>query len=354
LATRARWSRRLARTSALTLLLVAGCSSFQDVTSVVDLRILGIKADPAEIYVDPSTLDSRTDPFVSDMTALVIDPKGGGRPVQYSVLACPRAIDTVTAATGRNGVICEHNVPGATPTSLELVPPDAPLSTSDPGPEHDIPLHFSVPPSLLQLAFTVDPVAASEGFQLPVTVQFELAAGTESIVATKRMIFSQAVPGHPEQAANMNPVVSTVNVYPSRDAQARPIGSTVLAENDTGTVPLGGHLWFQPDGGGAESYFTRILTRDSPPQVTVNTDGIVETLRFAYFTDAGVLAPPTTSTEPSPLFTTPDGVIHLESQYTAPTVMPANPLVNVWIVVRDERGGASWTKRQIQLVPSAP
>src|SRR5882757_8618771 len=89
-----------------------GCSTFQDESTIIDLRILGIKAEPPEIYVvDPSTLASQTQPFTSKLTALVVDPKGNGRSISYDVLACPRDIDTVTAATGHNGVICQHNVP---------------------------------------------------------------------------------------------------------------------------------------------------------------------------------------------------------------------------------------------------
>src|SRR5207342_586857 len=99
--------------------ILSGCSSFQDVTTVIDLRLLGIKADPPEIYVDPMALP--TTPFTSTITALVVDPQGNGRAVSYSALACPREIDSVTAATGKNGVVCQHNVPGQTPSSLEII-----------------------------------------------------------------------------------------------------------------------------------------------------------------------------------------------------------------------------------------
>src|SRR5215831_20314850 len=111
-------SKALAAVAFFTLA-VGGCSSFQDESTLIDLRILGIKADPPEIYVDPSTLANQTAPFTSTLTALVLDPKGNGRTISYDVLACPRDIDTVTAATGHNGVICQHNVPGQTPTSYE-------------------------------------------------------------------------------------------------------------------------------------------------------------------------------------------------------------------------------------------
>jgi hypothetical protein len=328
--------------------LTAGCSSFQDESTIVDLRILGIKADPPEIYVDPSTLANQTDPFKSTFTALVVDPKGNGRAISYDVLACPRDIDTVTAATGHNGVICQPNVPGQTPTSLEVIPPATPAMTSDPGPEHDISFDFSVSPALLAQAFTVDPNAAASGFQLPVVVQMELAAGTENLVTTKRLIFSQQLPDRPPQSPNQNPEVTTVTVYPARDANLDPISPVPLDSSAPLAVPLGGTIWFEPGGAIAEAYSTRTLTHDNPPQV-VTTDVPAETLRYAFFTTAGTFTPFETSTATPAIFTKPDRP-HIESHYTAPTSMPDNPLLTVWIVVRDERGGASWTTRQIQLV----
>jgi hypothetical protein len=332
---------------ALAALALGGCSTFQDESTVIDLRILGIKADPPEIYVDPSTLASQTTPFKSTFTALVVDPKGNGRSISYDVLACPRDIDTVTAATGHNGVICQQNVAGQTPTSYEVIPPSTPATTTDPGPEHDISFDFSVPPSLLQLAFTADPYAAM-GFQLPVVVQMELGAGSENIIATKRLIFSQQLPDRPAQAPNQNPEVTTVTTYPARDANLDPISPTPLDPSAPVTVPLGGKLWFEPGGAVAEAYSTRTLTRDNPPQV-VTTDVPAETLRFAFFTTAGTFTPVETSTATSAIFTKP-GRPHLESQYAAPTKMPDNPLVTLWIFAHDERGGASWTTRQIQLI----
>ncbi len=328
--------------------LTAGCSSFQDESTIVDLRILGIKADPPEIYVDPSTLANQTDPFKSTLTALVVDPKGNGRTISYDVLACPRDIDTVTAATGHNGVICQHNVAGQTPTSLEVIPPDMPATTSDPGPEHDISFDFSVSPALLAQAFTVDPNAAASGFQLPVVVQMELAAGSESLVTTKRLIFSQQLPDRPPQSPNQNPEVTTMTTYAARDANLDPVSPEPLDNSAPLKLPLGGTMWFEPGGAVAEAYSTRTLTHDNPPQV-VTTDVPAETLRYAFFTTAGTFTPVETSTATPAIFTKPDRP-HIESHYTAPTSMPDNPLLTVWIVVRDERGGASWTTRQIQLI----
>jgi len=329
---------------------VAGaCGNFENVSTVLDLRVLGIMAEPPEIYVDRSTLATQTDPFVSTFTALVVDPRGAGRPVSYSAIACPREIDTVTAATGRNGVVCQHNVPGMTPSSLEIISPDTPAETGDPGPEHQIAFEFKVPPPLLDLAFMLDPFGA-QGFQLPIVVQLELGAGTESIVATKRMIFSQQLdPPRPPQAPNQNPVPGSIRVYPARDAQRLPIDPMVIDDAHPIELPARGQLWFEPMDTPREAYSTRTLTRENPPQV-ITQDVEQETLRFAFFASAGAFAPPETTTVKS-LLRDEQGEPHLESQYTAPAVRPDDPLVTIWIVTHDERGGTSWIRRQLTIGP---
>jgi hypothetical protein len=342
-----RWAFASAFTGAA-VLAATGCANFEDESRIVDLRILGIMADPPEIYFDPQTVGADPDPLTSAVTALVVDPRGNGRAVSYSALACPRELDTVTAATGRNGVVCAHNVPGMTPSSLEIIPPDMPAATTDPGPEHDIPLAVSVSGQLVEAALGLDPFGA-QGFQMPLVVQLELAAGAESIVATKRVIFSQQLVDRPPQAANQNPTLTSVLVYPTRDAQANPVDAMDLPDGTPISLPLGAQLWFEPVGAVAEPYSTRSLTRDTPPQI-VTLDVPAESLRYAFFTNAGAFSPAETTSIRS-VVRDDHGRVHVESLYTAPGVMPDDPNVTIWIVVHDERGGASWSRRQLTLEP---
>ena len=332
--------------------LAAGCSNFQDESTILDLRVLGIMAEPPELYVDPATvarLLTGNDPLPTDdarslastVTALVLDPAGQGRAVSYAALACPREIDTVTAATGQNGIICAHDAA----TTIDLLDPPGPQDSAAAGIEHDIIVPFAISLNQLADAFRLDPQGAA-GFQLPIAVQLELAAGSERVVTTKRVIFAEQLPDRPP-SVNHNPLVTKVTIYPARDAMANPIAPTELAEGEPVTVPLGGEIWFEPGGAIAEPYSIREATHDVPPQIFTK-DVPAETLRYAFFTTAGTFSPVETSTVALPIFTNLDHV-HIESQYTAPAVMPADPNLTVWIVVRDERGGASWTTRRIVL-----
>jgi len=327
---------------------VAGCGNFEDVTTVIDLRVLAIAAEPPEIVVDPMHLDG---PFQTTLTALVGDPTGQARPISVDVLACPRQIDAVTAATGRNGVVCKPFDPQSTDpdASVAVTPSSAPpMVDRTPFGDGEIALPFVFPQDLLLRAYRLDPFAQL-GFQMPITFQFVVAAGDQREIATKRMIFAVAPPDHPDQPANSNPHLTGLSTYVSRDDQGMPVDPQPFELDHPPEVPLGGSLWFEPEGadGQAETYFTRALTREANPQVVVNQ--LKETLRYAFYTSAGSWSPPSTITAPPIVREQPERV-HLESRYRAPTVMPADPNVTFWVIVRDERGGASWTKGRLTLV----
>jgi hypothetical protein len=68
-----------------------------------------------------------------------------------------------------------------------------------------------------------------------------------------------------------------------------------------------------------------------------------ERLRFAWFTDGGGSYSRETTSQPAPgQPTPPDG---LTTMWREPTHV-VSP-INVWVVVRDGRGGTSWAQRQI-------
>jgi len=73
----------------------AGCTNFEDPTTVIDLRMLAAVVAPSEIILDadlsdPSmpVVDPANNPPVT-VTPLIVDPRGNGRKVTYTISACP-------------------------------------------------------------------------------------------------------------------------------------------------------------------------------------------------------------------------------------------------------------------------
>lgn len=338
--------------------LCAGCGDFQDVSTVVDLRVLDVSADPPEILVDPTKLAAfiadpenaplpTSGPAQSRLTALIGDPAGGERTITVDAVACPRSIDAVTAATGRNGIVCAPVDPASTDPNASVAvtaPPPAPptVASRTTFGDAELTLPFSFPADLLVRAYQNDPYARL-GFQLPVAFQFTVSAGAEREVAIKRVIFTVPPDGHADQKPNANPRIPSVITYNMRDANADPIDPQPVNLEQPLPVPLDASIWLEPQGAGleAEHYFTRELTHDATPQVITSLE--TETLRYAFYATAGTFSPPSTNTVIPIIRSKPDRA-HLESKYQAPRIMPADPNVTFWIVVRDERGGSSWIK----------
>jgi hypothetical protein len=82
-----------------------------------------------------------------------------------------------------------------------------------------------------------------------------------------------------------------------------------------------------------------------------------ETLRFQFFASAGKFDPWETSSELTS-GATPQSRVPVEGQYHPPPLGELLPdgkggrsrEVRIWIVARDERGGASWTERRLLVV----
>ena len=74
---------------------VSACTDFANPTTVVDLRLLAVRTEPSEIILDADlsnpampVVDPANNPPVV-VTPLIIDPRGGGRQVTYTISACP-------------------------------------------------------------------------------------------------------------------------------------------------------------------------------------------------------------------------------------------------------------------------
>jgi hypothetical protein len=122
-------------------------------------------------------------------------------------------------------------------------------------------------------------------------------------------------------------------------------------------IPAGTkEIWIRPAPATAEPFWTTVIDPDTHHAVPFHVDR--ETLRYRFFATAGTYSPAVTSSEPMPGFV-PTGPIPLESKLTLPTetgslpidASTGRPLITIWVVVRDDRGGESWLQRQLLLTP---
>ena len=216
---------------------VAGtaCTNFENPTTVIDLRVLGIMAEPSEIILDADVTDPAmptVDPannLAVTITPLIIDP--AGRAVSYTVVACPNN-PFGAAPPGPGGMGGGGPYPsGGARTSVGSAMCDEQSPTTWPiitGPI-DVPANataaFTFQPSVdnLLAAFRADVFVDQfrhihGGFDLgmPLTIQLNIDAGGEKLVAIKRVLY-WAVPINDAQMPNQTPTIAELRLFDERD-----------------------------------------------------------------------------------------------------------------------------------------
>jgi hypothetical protein len=315
----------------------AACTpSFDDPSNVKDLRVLVVVAEPPEILVDEQDPSQALVPVV--LRPLVVDPRGPGRAVTYSVRACGNRVEG--SSEGRNmgpGTVRDT-------VSQSPCPPDAFVvadGTAEVGPDGLAPIEVTFTPTieLLTKALMADPLGATLG--LPITVAFTIGAGGEQVVVIKRVIYSPRL--SPEHKPNANPRIDMLFHRRTKADAVTPWEADAIPE-----VSVDGELHIRPNKTEGEAYEARALSRQGQMIVEKVPH---ETLRYRFYATKGTFSPGQVSSDARPIFDNP--VVDLESTYNAPaTLAPGeSPDVDVFIVVRDERGGASFKQARLRLRP---
>jgi hypothetical protein len=348
------------------LLLVVGCTpDFQNETTVQDLRILAVTSEPPEVIVDsgPTSMEAQLCPSDEKLKALfaeaamhaavplpvmtvrplVVDPRGGGRPVHYRAVACVSPTGGVDEQGGGGnmmpGGVRQTIGRGACPDNAPVLGEgDVTPAAGSVTPEISVPLSLNA--DLLTAGLLQDPLGLIYGLAL--TVQVTATAGPEQVVVRKRVLVTARLA--PDQVPNQNPLIPAVSFRKHVDEELVPFNTL-----EPPTVRLGEKLRLQPTAGDKQTYPTRIGDRHTG---CVHTESVSEALRFAFFASAGTFSPDSTTTE-APVFRDPGPDPHrLEAVYEAPKEMPAEGAnVRVWIVTRDERLGSSFIELPLKLVP---
>jgi hypothetical protein len=358
---------------------LGACGDLDDVTNVKDLRVLAVRTQPPGFLVpldDPMTIPATE----ATVTALVVDPKGGGAMLSFSGAACPNYLDAVTAATGKASSLCPGpEVTGQFPPPLNqalattmlpagMVGPKAPSTIA-----YEPEVKFGLTPAQLALFFSPDPnlpaaVAPTVqfnrdyGMDAIVNVDFMLGAETASMI--KRVVYWPLLPdallptgaeaAKPDcpatQVANTNPVLTEIQLF-----RRRVEGEPTDAYPDMPTLSLAAKdkLFVQPvyDPASVEKYLLRVKNFETG---TVDTQCRHETLTFQFFATAGTFGPAERQSELPPFLAPPDdGKIHIDSQWNPPKAadLPADGQVTLWVVVRDERAGANWASKTFVITP---
>ena len=351
----------------------SACTDFANPTTVVDLRMLAVQTEPSEIILDADlsnpampVVDPANNPGVT-VTPLIVDPLGDGRPVTYTISACPNNPFAAAPQGGGQGGGAFPSGGARTTVGSALCDENSPttwLLTEGPVPaERGIQVFLGI--DQLTAAFMADIFPDQfgnlhGGFDLgmPLTLDITVNAGTEQIRGIKRVLYwAQRI--NDTQLANQTPTIDTLSLFYFRDDatfepvdEPMPIKPLPEAPHDVGQGV--DSVWILPSPGNAEPFQTTVIDADTHRAVPFTVER--ETLRYRFFATAGTFNPQATSSERNPAFDV-KAPIRIESQYTLPTADQiatdayGQAVVTIWVVVRDDRGGESWQTRQLLITP---
>lgn len=297
-----------------------GCGQLDTADQVHDLRLLGMSVDHPEVILMPGP----SSPNQLQLSALIADPKGGGRSIHYVFSTCAQLDPNTSQCTSQQ-------------------PDEALVAEGDASPTDGVTTIVSAPfvpaQALLNDARALDPYHGFGGLQLP--VQLEISAGNEDVIGIKRVVFTTPTT-FPPPAPNTNPALLGVDI----DGESWGPSLVISVSNGSHTItPI-------PDTAKIETY-SRQTFQNEQIQFT-------ESWRYDFFADVGkftststggtsnltgVPSPPDNTWSPC-AGTNGAGPLRRGSTIQCST---SGQKVTFWIVVRDGRGGETWAQRDGQL-----
>lgn len=297
----------------LGLLLCAGCVGPEDTPSnVKDLRVLAIQTDPPELFAstcstDPSVL---VDALVSPvrLTALIPDPAGEGRDLDYTLWACASQTDTtckedrveLARGTTKGGELVINLFPG---------PGAARLSDGT---------------FLVQKVLEKDTYKGLGGVRLPLVLW--VRGGTEQVYAQKLMVYGCAF--FPEMKPNKQPEL------PGLLLEGEPWGEGIPR-----SLSGPGPFLVEPQD------FSSLQEAYVVPSFDLKPVNLQESWELAWHTTLGTMTPNQTGGADLG-----GGEERHRVEWHPPKDAKAQE-VRFWVVVRDGRGGISWVERTVNYTP---
>lgn len=329
---------RLRFVTALVVLGCVGCGfTFERSSEVLDRRVAAIVAEPPEL------LGGAPMPPSVHVSALVLEPGASASPVAFEWRVC------LPAELAQPGV--ELPYPPADPVTGRCPEDAKSLVSSGTAAADALEADVPVPPALGALL----QASAQSGMavSLWVTVQLKIASDRGDLYAIKRLVLSPPIPAG--RTPNLNPrllgllfdgqpwVADEALELKWGACEARDKVEIVEGER---TVKVCQHR-IDPmfDDDDAQRYQVQALKRS--PEEPDRVLDLREQLEFRWFVDGGQISRQTTATPGQLELAEYDP---LSTRWREPSVRPDEPL-NLWVVVRDGRGGAAWTLRSVKLVP---
>ncbi|WP_257460575.1 hypothetical protein [Archangium lipolyticum] len=297
----------------LGLLLCAACVGPEDnATKVKDLRVLGMRTDPPELYADTCSTDPAVlaDTLVRPvrLTALIPDPVGDGRDLDYTLWACASLgdetcrEDRVELARGitKAGELVINLFPG--PGAARL--PDGTF--------------------LAQKVLEKDTYRGLGGVRMPLVLW--VRGGGEQVYAQKIMVYGCRF--FPEMKANVQPELP---------------GLLLAGEPWDAEVPreLSGPGPFKleaPD-------FSELEESYVVPSFELKPVQLQEAWELTWHSTLGNISPGVTGGADLG-----GGEGKHRVEWTPPRDAPAQE-VRFWVTARDGRGGMSWVTRTVKYTP---
>jgi len=293
------------RAAFLLALACAACATdLEKQSEVVKLRVLAVRADPAELVVSDGGIPPR-----ATFTALAVEPSGAAAAVRFALCTDQDpAPSTTLDCPGRQGV----DLPSAGPTSAVF----------DLGDPRFLPvLTASVDGGTPDAGILREGVPVVIGFEATAPAHTEVDGGPAGADGGAVQIvrgYTTIVVHDDSRPANRNPEVVALRIGPDGGVDLPADGSMHVA---TGSVQR----------------LTPVPASDAKEPTVAGP----EKLGYSFFATTGSLSSlrstdTTTTGEPADTFvdwTTPDG--------PGPTTL--------WVVVRDGRGGTGWLERDLSV-----
>ena len=308
--------RALAKFSGLLFLLFAACQDPLDPQSRVSkLRILAVRADPAELVLDADAGLPQT-----TLTALAVNPAGAAPTTSYALCKVLTGVPSADLpCPGSAGI----DLPGAGPNAARL-------DFNDP----------TLQAIAIQLSVTGGGAVDAGGIQAQLAQGIPLVIGFNSTAPAGG--FPDGGPpgfaGGPQELLGFTTI--TLRSFSARPVNQNPsIDSIQLMAVDGGSaidLPAGNSFTLRA---GQQVKLIPVPAANAKERI----DGGLETLGYSFFVTDGELsalrsADTTATGEPS----------DTSVDWTAP-LLPGT--VQLWVVVRDGRGGVGWLQRTVQVTP---